>query len=134
MAQRLMSGSALARGLDFGPAGERVSLDIARPSQARKKKIRRILYGSSAVLVILLITLGLSRLRPAAPTVERSTMLIDAVKRGELLRNVRGLGTLVPEEIRWIPAVTEGRVERWDKQPGDNVQATTIIHAVSKRQ
>jgi HlyD family secretion protein len=81
--------------------------------------------------VILLITLGLSRLRPAAPTVERSTMLIDAVKRGELLRNVRGLGTLVPEEIRWIPAITEGRVERWVRQPGDNVQADTIIIELS---
>ncbi len=87
-------------------------MDIARPSQARKKKIRRILIGSGTLAAVLLITAGLSRLRPAAPSVDSATLVIDTVKRGSMLRNVRGLGTLVPEEIRWIPAISEGRVER----------------------
>src|SRR4026207_1281070 len=66
-------------------------VDIARPDQSRKKKVRRIAYGSAAVVGIMLSTLGLSRLKPAAPTVEGAW--IDTVKRGEMLRNVRGLGT-----------------------------------------
>ena len=106
-------------------------MDIARPSQARQKRIKRIAYGAAGVVAILLITLGLSRLKPAAPTVERSTVWIDTVKRGEMLRQVRGLGTLVPEEIRWIPAVTEGRVERRVVEPGADVQPDTIILELS---
>jgi HlyD family secretion protein len=102
-------------------------VDIARPSQARKKKIRRILYGSAALLVITLITVGVSRLRPAAPSVERATVWIDVVKRGPMLRQVRGSGTLVPEEIRWIPSTTQGRVERILLRPGANVKADTVI-------
>jgi HlyD family secretion protein len=104
-------------------------LDIARPSQARQKRIRRIAYGSAAVVAILLITLGLSRLKPAAPTVEGAW--IDTVKRGEMLRNVRGLGTLVPDEIRWIPAVTEGRVERRVIEPGAEVTPDSVILELS---
>lgn len=106
-------------------------MDIARPSRAREKRIRRIVYGSAGALAILLITLGLSRLKPAAPSVERSTVWIDTVKRGEMLRQVRGLGTLVPEEIRWIPAVTEGRVERRVIDPGAEVQPDTVILELS---
>jgi HlyD family secretion protein len=106
-------------------------MDIARPSRAREKKIRRILLGSAGVVAALLITLGLSRLKPAAPSVERATLLIDKVKRGPMLREVRGLGTLVPEEIRWIPAATEGRVERIVVQPGSTVKADTVILELS---
>jgi HlyD family secretion protein len=102
-------------------------MDIARPSQARQKRIRRIAIGSARLLGLLLITLGLSRLRPAAPSVERATVWVDTVKRGEMLRQVRGLGTLVPEEIRWIPAVTEGRVERIVIHPGTPVTANSVI-------
>jgi HlyD family secretion protein len=106
-------------------------MDIARPSRAREKKIRRILLGSAGLVAALLITLGLSRLKPAAPSVERATLLIDNVKRGPMLREVRGLGTLVPEEIRWIPAATEGRVERIVVQPGSRVKADTVILELS---
>ena len=106
-------------------------MDIARPSQARKKKIRRIAYGAGGLLAVLLITLGLSRLKPAAPSVERATLLFDKVKRGELLRNVRGLGTLVPEEIRWIAATTEGRVERIVIYPGTSVNPDSVILELS---
>jgi HlyD family secretion protein len=103
-------------------------MDIARPaSVARQKKIRRITYGVAGGVAVLLITLGLSRLKPAAPEVERSTVLLDTVKRGPLVVNVRGLGTLVPEEIRWIPAVTEGRVERIVLHPGTEVTPESVI-------
>ena len=88
-------------------------VDIARsPVVKKKKKIRRILYGAAGLLVIILITVGVSRLKPAAPSVDRATVWIDTVKRGPMLRQVRGSGTLVPEDIRWIPAQTQGRVER----------------------
>ena len=82
-------------------------MDIQRPSNARAKKIRRIIYGSVAFLLIGGVSYGLSRLRPAAPTVDRATIWTDEVKRGPMLREVHGLGTLVPEDIRWIPAQTK---------------------------
>jgi len=106
-------------------------VDIARPSRAREKRIKRIAYGSAGVVAILLITLGLSRLKPAAPSVERSTVWIDTVKRGPMLRQVRGLGTLVPEEIRWIPAQTVGRVERRVIEPGAEVKPDSVIVVLS---
>jgi HlyD family secretion protein len=106
-------------------------MDIARPSQARQKRIRRIVYCGTGLAAVLLITLGLSRLKPAAPKVDRATLVIEAVKRGPMLRQVRGLGTLVPEEIRWIPATTEGRVERIVVQPGTAVKSDTVILELS---
>jgi HlyD family secretion protein len=106
-------------------------VDIARPSQAKKKRIRRILYGSGALLVIILITVGVSRLKPAAPSVERATVWMDAVKRGSMLRQVRGSGTLVPEDIRWIPATTQGRVVRIILRPGAQVKPDTVILEMS---
>jgi len=96
-------------------------MDIARPSNARQKRIRRIAYVVIALLAVLLITLGLSRLKPAAPGVERATLWVDTVKRGPLLREERGIGTLVPEDIRWIPATTQGQVERILLHPGTAV-------------
>jgi HlyD family secretion protein len=106
-------------------------VDIARPSQARKKKIRRILIGTGTLAAVLLITAGLSRLRPAAPSVDSATLVIDTVKRGSMLRNVHGLGTLVPEEVRWIPAISEGRVERLVVLAGTPVKADTVILELS---
>jgi HlyD family secretion protein len=106
-------------------------VDIARPSQAKKKRIRRIIYGAGALLVITLITVGVSRLKPAAPSVERATVWIDTVKRGSMLRQVRGSGTLVPEDIRWIPATTQGRVERIILRPGAQVKPDTVILELS---
>ncbi|HYV18807.1 MAG TPA: HlyD family efflux transporter periplasmic adaptor subunit [Verrucomicrobiae bacterium] len=109
-------------------------MDIARPSQAGKKKKLRIIYGGVGILAILLVTLGLSKLKPAAPTVERGSVWIDTVKRGPMLRQVRGLGTLVPEEIRWIPAETTGRVEKIVLRPGTPVKADTVILVLSNPQ
>jgi HlyD family secretion protein len=104
-----------------------VGMDVARPSNRRQKRIRRAIYGIIGIASVGLITLGLSRLRPAAPSVERATVWIDTVKRGPLLREVRGLGTLVPEDIRWIPATTQGRVERIVLHPGTKVTADSVI-------
>ena len=101
-------------------------VDIARPATvARRKKIRQAIIGGLALLAIVLITVAVSRLKPAAPSVDRATVWIDTVKRGPMLRQVRGLGTLVPEEIRWIPAINEARVERIVIQPGTAVKANS---------
>jgi HlyD family secretion protein len=103
-------------------------VDIARsPDVLRKKKIRRTLYGAAALVVIILITVGVSRLKPAAPTVDGSVVWRDTVKRGDMVRQVRGSGTLVPEEIRWIPATTQGRVEKILLRPGAQVRPDTVI-------
>ena len=83
------------------------------------------------VAAVVLLTLGVSRLKPAAPTVERATVVIDTVKRGEMVREVRGLGTLVPEDIRWIPALTEARVERRVLLPGTVVKPDSVILELS---
>src|SRR5580700_9546026 len=109
-------------------------MDIALPSNVRQKRIRRAVHGAIALAVVGLITLGLSRLRPAAPSVERATVWIDTVKRGPLLREVRGLGTLVPEDIQWIPAATQGRVERILLHPGTAVKADSVILELSNPQ
>lgn len=106
-------------------------MDIPRTSTARSRRFRRVVYVVIGLSAALLITVGLSRLRPAAPTVERSTVLVDTVKRGQMLRQVRGLGTLVPEDIRWIPAATDGRVERIRVLPGAIVTADTVVLELS---
>jgi len=106
-------------------------VDIARPDLLEKKKKRQLAWGAAAVGVVILATLGVSRLKPAAPSVERATLVIDTVKRGEMVRDVHGLGTLVPEEIRWIPAVTQGRVERLVLLPGTTVTADSVILELS---
>jgi HlyD family secretion protein len=109
-------------------------MDIQRPSNARAKKIRRIAYGTVGVILIAGVTVGLSRLRPAAPTVDAATIWPDTVKRGPMLREVRGLGTLIPEDIRWIPAQTDSRVERIVLRPGAIVRPDSIIVELSDPQ
>jgi HlyD family secretion protein len=106
-------------------------MDIARPSNARAKLIRRIILGGVAVLFIGGVSFGLTRLRPAAPSVDRATVWSDEVKRGPMLRDVRGLGTLVPEDIRWIPAQTDSRVDRWVLRPGAAVKPNSVIMELS---
>ena len=102
-------------------------MDIARPSNARKKRIRQAVYTGAALLAVALVSFGLSRLKPAAPTVERAVVWPDTVKRGPMVRQVRGLGTLTPEDIRWIPATTQGRVEKIILRPGTQVKSNDII-------
>jgi len=107
-------------------------VDIARPASVkRKKKIRQAIYASVALIAIVLITVAVSRLKPAAPGVERTTVWIDTVKRGDMIRQVRGSGTLVPEDIRWIPARTQGQVERIVIRPGASVKPDTVILELS---
>ena len=102
-------------------------MDIARPSNAKKKRIRQAIYAGVSLLAVGLVTVGLSRLKPAAPTVERAVVWPDTVKRGPMVRQVRGLGTLTPEDIRWIPATTQGRVEKIILRPGTQVKSTDVI-------
>jgi HlyD family secretion protein len=109
-------------------------MDIARPSNARQKRIRRVAYALAGILVLVLVTVGLAQLEPAAPTVEAATLWRDTVKRGPMVRQVRGLGTLVPEDIRWIPSTTQGRVERIILRPGTQVKADSVILELSNPQ
>ncbi|HEY1110750.1 MAG TPA: HlyD family efflux transporter periplasmic adaptor subunit [Opitutaceae bacterium] len=102
-------------------------MDIARPDQSKAKRKKRIILASIAVLVLAGITVFLMKLGPAAPTVERNLVWIDTVKQGQMLRQVRGLGTLVPEEIRWIAARTQGRVDKIVLRPGAPVEIGTVI-------
>jgi HlyD family secretion protein len=97
-------------------------MDIQRSDLKKQKQRKQIMIGGIAAAVVLLGTLGLSRLEPAAPSVERSSVWLDTVKRGEMLREVRGPGTLVPKEIRWIAAETNVRVERILVKPGAKVE------------
>ncbi len=119
----------IVRPAGFSPVSS--GMDIARPHVAKQKRRRRILFASGGALALIVITVALSHLKPAVPSVDRSTVWIDTVKRGPMVREVRGLGTLVPEEIRWIPANTEGRVEKIVVRPGTQVKADTVILELS---
>jgi HlyD family secretion protein len=104
-------------------------MDIARPELKRQKRRRQIIWSIAALVVLVGVTVGISRLKPAAPTVDRSTIWTDTVKRGSMLRQVRGLGSLIPshEDVRQIPAETEATVIRIDKLPGSQVTADTVL-------
>ena len=103
-------------------------MDIPRPP---KTNTRRYLYAGGALAGLVLVTVALSKLDRAVPTVEGSTLWVDTVARGEMLREVHGPGTLVPEQIRWIAAVTAGRVERKHVEPGAKVTASTVLVELS---
>ena len=102
-------------------------MDIARPSNAKKKRIKQAIYAGVGLLAVVLVSVGLSRLKPAAPTVERAVVWPAKVERGPMVRQVRGLGTLTPEDIRWIPATTQGRVEKIILRPGTQVKSGDVI-------
>jgi len=109
-----------------------MAMDKARDkSVKRNKQIRRVVYIVLALGAISAVSVVLARLKPAAPTVERATMIIDTVKQGPMVVNVRGLGTLVPEEIVWIPATTSGRVEKRLALPGTPITPDTVIFELS---
>ena len=115
--------AALARRSLNGPA-----VDIPR---TRKPNRKPWIYGTVGVVALAAVTLGLSQLKAAAPTVERGSVWLDSVKRGPMLRQVKGAGTLVPEYIRWLTADTAGRVERIHVRPGAPVQADTLLMELS---
>ncbi len=106
-------------------------MDIARPELKKKKRRRQYIIGAGVAAFLLVAVAGLAALGPAIPSVERSSVLVDQVKRGELLREVRGPGTLVPKEIRWIAAETPAHVERIVIKPGAVVKPDTIILELS---
>src|ERR1700689_2972151 len=111
-------------------------MDIARPEFKRQKLRRQIVFGVIGVAVIAAATIGVLRLRPAAPSVERGTVWMDTVKHGSMLRQVRGPGSLVPsqEAVRQIPAETEATVVRIHMLPGSQVTAGTVLLEMSNPQ
>jgi HlyD family secretion protein len=110
-------------------------MDIKRPPKSKlKKKIRTAVMIVVGLAAIGGITYGLTKLKPAAPTIDPSTVVIDTVKRGEMVRDVRGNGTLVPEVTRWVPAPAEGRVENIPIQAGAVVDPSTVIAELSNPQ
>jgi HlyD family secretion protein len=106
-------------------------MDIQRPSQAKAKLRKRIYIGSAVGIALVGITVLLARLKPAVPSVDRSLVWVDTVKRGPMVRQVHGPGTLVPVDIRWIAARTQGRVERIVLLPGANVEPDSVILVLS---
>ncbi len=108
-------------------------MDVKREGVARKKKIRGAIIAGTVLAGIAAISFGLSRLEPAAPSVNRATVWMDEVKRGEMIRQVRGPGTLevLPEAITWVAARTRGRVDRRVLLPGVEVEPDTIILELS---
>ena len=106
-------------------------MDLARPDIARRKKRQRIVWSTVATVALVALTVGFSQLKPAAPSVEKTSVWFDTVKRGQMLRQVRGNGTLVPEQIQFVQSETEGRVERILVQPGAQVSADTVLMELS---
>jgi HlyD family secretion protein len=92
-------------------------MDIKRPGKSKlKKRVRTAVMILIGLIAIGGITFGLAKLKPAAPTLDRSTAVIDTVKRGQMLREVHGNGTLVPQVTRWVPAPADGRGGRsWNR-------------------
>ena len=110
-------------------------MDIQRPASVKAQKTRRMII--TVVVVVLMlggVTYGLTRLRPAAPTVDDATVWKDTVRRGPMILDVRGLGTLVPEDIRWIPAQSQARVDRIILRSGDTVKPTSVVLELSDPQ
>jgi len=106
-------------------------VDVPRNISPRRRVIRRLLLGTAVATVLGFITLGVSRLKPAEPRVPRATVVVDTVKRGPLLRQVRGYGKLVPQEMQWIPATTDGRIQRIVVLPGAAVEPDTLLLEMS---
>jgi HlyD family secretion protein len=121
----VIAGNEPARAPGFTTATS--SMDVPRPHVARQKRKRRLIIIGASILGLLLITVLLMRLKPAAMSVDRASVWVDTVKRGPMLRQVRGLGTLVPEDIRWIAAAKDGRVEKIVVRPGAHVDPDTLL-------
>ncbi|HUF36592.1 MAG TPA: hypothetical protein VMN37_11625, partial [Gemmatimonadales bacterium] len=104
-------------------------MDIPRAPAKRGR--RQLMYAGIALGLVVATTVGLRGLQPAAPRVDRAAVWIDSIQRGPLVIEVRGPGTLVPERIRYISAVTAGRVERRLAEPGQEVQPETVLLELS---
>jgi len=117
--------TVIARPDSFRPVVS--GMDIARPDLAVKKRKRRVVTISALAIGLVLATIVLSRIKSGVPVVDRTTVWIDTVKRGSMVREVRGLGTLVPEQIRWLAANVDARVDKIILRPGAQVEPDTII-------
>lgn len=106
-------------------------MDIVRRSPHRQKRLRQAQIAAAATVLAVALSVGVSRLRPSVPAVEAATLYPDTVKRGPMVRQVRGIGALIPEDTRWIPATTQGRVERIVLRPGTPVIPTSVILELS---
>ncbi len=104
-------------------------MDIARDPKSKTRK--RIIQWSVAVVALILVTVGLRNLDPAAPSVDAGTVWMDTVMYGTMVRQVRGPGTLVPEQMRWVTALTAGRVEQIIVLPGTVIEENTVIIRMS---
>src|ERR1700678_4476512 len=111
-------------------------MDIARPEFKTQKRRRQTIITATVILGVAAVSVGVSKLKPAAPSVERGTVWTDTVKRGPMLRQVRGLGSLIPsqESVRQIPAETEATVVRIRILPGSQVKADSILLEMSNPQ
>src|SRR5437868_1640976 len=130
--QRKLKEETIVRPAGFTPSLS--SMDVPRAGVAAKKRKRRIMMIAGGAALLIVATFAISRLKPAVPSVDRSTVWVDTVNRGPMVRQVRGLGTLVPEEIRWIAAATEGRVEKIVVRPGARVEPDTLILEMSSQE
>lgn len=109
-------------------------MDIARPERSRRTHARRVGYAVTAFVLVAGAALALGRLKPAVPAVDLATVWPDTVRRGPMLREVRGLGSLVPEELRWITSTTEARVDAIVLRPGTAVTSDSVILRLSNPQ
>ena len=109
-------------------------MDIARPELKRRKQRRQLLLGGVGLIMLAAITVGLARLEPAAPKVDRATLYTGIVEQGEMVRQVRGNGSLVPERIVFVQSETDGRVERIAVLPGAAVEPDTVILELSNKE
>ncbi len=123
------ASSAVKPVVGFTPAS--TGMDIARPDLARQRRRRRLLWSALGVGLLTFVSVFLARLEPAVPSVERGTLWTNSVQRGNFLRQVRGNGTLVPEQIQFVQAETGGTVERIFIQPGAEVTADSVILELS---
>lgn len=117
----------MAAVVDFDKESGQSAMDKPRPGHKRRKRRRQLALGGLAAAVVIAATVGLATLEPAAPSVSAASLWTDTVRRGEMLRQVRGPGTLVPSEIRWMAASSGGRVERVLVKPGARVEEGTVV-------
>lgn len=104
-----------------------MGMDIERKDFKQKRRRRRILWGTLGVVAVGVLTFGIGQLEPAARSVSRQSVWVEQVERGSMVRRVRGPGSLVPKEIRWITASVDGRIEQVHLEPGVEVSADTVL-------
>src|SRR5580692_9516681 len=109
-------------------------MDIKREGVAKHKMIRRVVYLTLIAAALAAAGWHINQLKPAAPSVERSAILIDTVQRGLMVRDVHGLGTLVPEDILWIQSEFDSQVSKIMSQSGDEVNPDSVLLVLSNPQ